>query len=76
MKWSGELSTLPTFSLEGGGAPAVVGEHHQHGLLALVVVASGGEAHQLHVYLAAAQGLHYYLETLVVALVHHPGAHL
>ena len=69
-------TTFPTFSLERCRAPAVVSEDHQHGLLALVVVASRGEAHQLHVDLAAPQGLHYHLETLVVALIHHPGAYL
>ena len=65
-----------TFFLERSRTPAIVSEDHQHGLLALVVVASGGKAHQLHVYLAAPQGLHYHLETMVVALIHHPGANL
>lgn len=57
-------------------AAAVIGEKHEHGLFALVVVAPWSKVDQFQVHLASFQCPNHHMEPQVAAFICHPGADL
>lgn len=64
-----DSSVGPTLAFKSSRLLSIVGKEDQHGLFALVVVASRGKTDELHVHLVPTQGPNHHLETQVAAFI-------